>query len=62
MPGVIILQRCPLLVAQEVEIPRHSAPGYAEFGHKVGAIRRFSVGRALPDHLNHAPDAVILGP
>jgi hypothetical protein len=31
---------------KKLEIPRHT-PGYAEFGHKVGAIGRFPVDRAL---------------
>jgi len=62
VPGVVVGQRGAFFVTQEVEVPCHRAPGYTELGHKVRAVDQFPAGHAFPDHLEHAPDAVILGP
>ena len=62
VPGAVVGQRGAFFVAQEVDIPSHRAPGDAEFGHKVRAVDQFPAGHAFPDHLEHTPDTVILGP
>jgi hypothetical protein len=59
---LIVRQRRARLVAQEVQIPRHRAARDAKLGHEVRASGRFPAARTLPDHLDHAPDSVILGP
>ena len=48
-------------VPEKVKIPCHSTPGDAKLCHEVRTIGWFPAAGTLPNHLNHAPDAVILG-
>ena len=60
VPNVVVFQRGAFLVTQKVQVPGHRAPGDAELGHEIGAVGRFPACASLPDHLDHAPDAVVL--
>jgi len=60
VPGGIVFQRSPFLVPQEIQVSRHRAPGDAKLFHEVRAVGRIPGGFALPHHLDHAPNPVIL--
>ncbi len=60
VPGLVVLQRGALLVAQEIQVSGDGAPRDAELAHEVPAVRQVAGFRALAHHLDHAPDAVVL--
>ncbi len=60
VPGGVVFEGGPFFVPQEIQVSRHRAPGDAKLFHEVRAVGRMAAPRALPHHLDHAPNSVIL--
>ena len=61
VPRVVLRQGSSLFIAQEVQVPRHRAAGHLELPHEIAAVGQIAGLGALAHHLQHTPDAVVLG-